>query len=249
MQRQRSARVFATRKWPIFGKRPYDDSNPGSSVTSSPYYWWFRFLQLSDSYDAAVTKKGARKLRDVAKDFGRVRGESFKEWWSQHSALFQEPSGSYDMVIVERAEQLVPLDDDSALNLVIPLDWSVMGIRRKFAKIIQGLVSEGRLKSATRGFAGGVSKAQYQIARRWNIPAMAHAYAIYQCKEQARSKGERLAWADAAIRAKIPAAKGLREGDLSAKASERRVVLTILATRHYKRAEKYIDASASRYFP
>jgi len=249
MPKQTRRRAFAIRKWPVFGKGVYDEADPPNTVTSSPYYWWFRFLQLSEAYEKALRGKGARGLHGMAKDLGEVRRVSFKVWWSRVSEQFQEPSSSYDMTVVKSAEDLAPIDDKNAVNLVLPLDWSAMGLKRRFSQIVDSLVRQGRVKPAKRGFPRGMSKANYQIGRRWNTAAMEHAYNLYQCKAEAEAEGERLVWADAAIRAKLPAARGLSERDLSAKASERRVTLTILAKRHYKRAEAYIAASATKRFP
>lgn len=65
----------------------------------------------------------------------------------------------------------------------------------------------------------------------------------------ATKHGERLAWADVAIRAQLPITRGLRERDKNFKLRDQRRLLTILAIRYNNRALKLIAASATRNFP
>ena len=54
---------------------------------------------------------------------------------------------------------------------------------------------------------------------------------------------------DIAIMAKLNAAEDLKVGQKTKFTSDHRRVLTILAKRHYKRAEGFINAAASTAFP
>ena len=65
LDKQSNRRAFATTKYPTFGRGVYNESNPPSSVTASPFYWWFKFLQLNDEYAKAVQGKRTKVKREV----------------------------------------------------------------------------------------------------------------------------------------------------------------------------------------
>ena len=69
--------------------------------------------------------------------------------------------------------------------------------------------------------------------------------------QQANRKTTRyqLTWADVAIRAGLAVVKGMKEGVKTKQTADERRVATILAMRHYKRAQAFIRASAEGSFP
>ena len=107
--------------------------------------------------------------------------------------------------------------------------------------------------------------AKYSIGRRWNCGAMESAYDVYKARqanlergpketEKHQHKGEvsskfKVAWADIAIAAKLKVADGMKEGTVKASDAEKRKILTILAKRHYAKAEAFIKAAATSTFP
>ena len=167
-------RAFAIKQWPRFGRGPYSDDSAPATVRSSPYFWWFRFLQLNDDYEAALNGKRNHIRRSVVKAFGPVRGVDFKTWWSGHSELFAEPHTKYRMKIATSASELVPFGDTDGLNLVVPLDWNAKALQLSFSRILNKLVKQGRVRTAPKGFA--VGDAPYKIGRKWNIAAMVQHY-------------------------------------------------------------------------
>lgn len=244
---QNNRRAFAIKQWPRFGRGPYSDDSAPATVRSSPYFWWFRFLQLNDDYEAALNGKRNHIRRSVVKAFGPVRGVDFKTWWSGHSELFAEPHTKYRMKIATSASELVPFGDTDGLNLVVPLDWNAKALQLSFSRILNKLVKQGRVRTAPKGFA--VGDAPYKIGRKWNIAAMDMAYRIYTTRKAAERNGERLAWADVAIRVRLPYAIGLKERDRALAARHKRMTITVLALRHNQRALSFIAASATNSFP
>ena len=71
---QNKGRHYAVNKWPRFGKGAYSDDKAPPSVRSSPYFWWFRFLQQNDDYEAALRGKRTNIDPTVVAAFGKVRG-------------------------------------------------------------------------------------------------------------------------------------------------------------------------------
>lgn len=242
-------RAFATRRYPLFGRGVYSDASPPASVINSPFYWWFRFLQLNDEYAKAVAGKTSRVPRRVAKDFGDVRNTDFKTWWYAHVDLFAEPPSDYKMAVATTADELAAFGDSTAVNLVVPLTWTNVGLKRRFAEIIDRLV----VKTPAGARAHKVSDAKYKLGRKWSTAGFQHAYDVYVARQatlaEAAETGKKVAWADVAIRARLPAAMRTQRGASALDTGEARRVLTILAVRHYKQAESFIAASVSNAFP
>lgn len=88
-------------------------------IECSPYFWWWRFLGLSDQYRATCDEEGRGPLRNLYQDFGDIRlspGQSvyanFKNWWGargeRHGRLFQERSVFSDAIALETVNDWDP---------------------------------------------------------------------------------------------------------------------------------------------
>ena len=122
-----------------------------------------------------------------------------------------------------------------------------IGIKRRFSEIIDKLVPKqvkGKLERKTQ--------ADYKIMGKWNTSGFKYAHAVYIERQKALQEenktSKRVAWADIAIRAKIPMTIGMKEGETRMN-NDLRKTATVLAKRYYEKAEKFIDASASHRFP
>lgn len=248
-QANKGRRAFATRRYPTFGRGVYSDANPPATVINSPFYWWYKFLQLNEEYGKALAGKRSRVSAQLLADFGDVLSTDFKSWWNARVDLFAEPVSEYKMIVATRAEELAAFGDDKAVNIVVPLTWTNVGIKRRFAQIIDQLVD----KTPKGVRAHTASQARYKLGRKWSTAGFQHAYDIYVARKLADAEalvtGKKVAWADVAIRAGLPAARGLTEGVVNIKTMEERRVLTILALRHYKQAQAFIAASVTNTFP
>ena len=119
--------------------------------------------------------------------------------------------------------------------------------RRSLAKFFKFLVLS-KVAPSRKGVNVATSEARYRLSGKWYIGAPQTAYRVYTARQESEARGEQLPWADIAIRAKTPmsyaqSTVGLRRD------SDLRRTLTILAMRHYRRAEQFIAASATRSFP
>lgn len=238
---------FSTRSYPTFGRsrKPFDDLNPPSTVTDSPYYWWFMFLRLNPDYRATVKNNGRGKCAALYKDFGDIYSVDFKSWWSKKASLFAEPKTKYVMKVAESLSDIAPFNSSDVLNLVVPLDMSNKSLRRAFTQLVLS-----RVEKVKPGINLEATSAKYQLSGKWHIEALSSAYTIYTLKNELK-KEEKIPFADIAIRAKLPLAvlRGVKEGQLTSTTSDIRRTLTILAKRHYNRAESYMKAAASKQFP
>lgn len=242
---KKSPLIFSTRSYPTFGRerKPFNEENPPQTVLDSPYYWWFMFLRLNADYKATCKAKGKGKCAELYKDFGDVHKVNFKEWWTERAHLFAEPKKGYRMMVATNSKEIAPFDDEEVLNLVVPLTWSQRSLKKAFTSLVLNKVEKGR-----KGVSLEKSEAKYPLGSKWHIEALKTAYKIYIEKNK-ETNGEKVAWADIAIRVRLPMAIGIKEKSLSKQTSDIRRTLTILAKRHYSRAEAFIKASTTKTFP
>lgn len=236
---------FSTRSHPTFGRqrKPFDEKNPPKTVTESPYYWWFMFLKLNEKYRQTCTDDGQGYYAALYEDFGNVHQTNFKDWWKEKITLFSEPKQGFKMMIAKSAADIAPFDSDEVLNLVVPLNRSQRSLKKTFANLVLSRIEKGK-----RGVSVEESKAKYRLSGKWHIEALATAYRVYTFKKQSETAGTKIAWADIAIAANLPMSHTLK-GTSKKGTSDVRRTLTILAKRHYDRAEQYIRSAASKSFP
>ncbi len=251
---------FSTSSYPTFGRGVYSDENPPSTVTNSPYYWWFKYLQLNEDYIATCDADGVGICAAIYADIGDIRAVDFKNWWNLHAHLFAEPRSNYAMQIANNTSELAPFNNDLVLNLVVPLTWTQRTLKKRFSELVLSKIEKGK-----RGVSVDTSEAKYSLSGKWHIEALKTAYKIYTLRKEfddgkefdsvisatvkRKTKRYELSWADLAIRARLPNAAHLKEGVKNKQNSDERKIITILTKRYYKRAEGFIKAAATKSFP
>ena len=259
----KSALHFNTNSYPRFGRGVYSDLKAPSTVKSSPFFWWFKFLQINSDYLETEKNNGVGKCSDLYKDFGAVSNTDFKTWWREHSHLFAEAKTNYSLRVAKTNAELAPFDSNEAVNIVVPLNWSQKSLKRHFALLLPKIgVSSGDI-----GPKVGKTKstAKYALGSRWNCGAMEDAYAVYLVRQANMERGAKtttkaqhkgvvsakfkMAWADVGIEAKLDTAIGMEVGKVKQDTVDKRRTLTILAKRHYEKALGYISAAATSKFP
>ena len=234
---------FSTQSYPTFGRGIYSEESPPKTVIESPYYWWFKFLRLNEDYKKTVAAKGIGRCADIYKDFGDIYTVDFKSWWNTHAALFAERRVGYSMAIANSEEELAPFGGKDVVNLVVPLNWTQRSLKKKFTQLILSKLEKGK-----RGVSVEASNATYTISGKWHIEAMKNAYSVYTIRNQLVN-GKRLPLADVAIKAELQIAKDMQLGKKTKLTADMRRVATIIANRHYKRAETFINSAANTSFP
>ena len=254
---------FNTNSNPKFGRGVYSDKSAPSTVKSSPFFWWFRFLQLNSDYLETEKNNGVGKCSDLYKDFGAVSNTDFKTWWTANSHLFAEAKTNYSLRVAKTNTELAPFDSTEAVNVVVPLNWSQKSLKKHFALLLPKIgVASGAIGPK---IGTSTSTAKYGLGRRWNCGAMESAYEVYKVRQANMQKGAKtttkaqhkgtesakfkMAWADVVIEAKLEVAEGMEVGKVKQDTAEKRRVLTILAKRHYAKALGHISAAATATFP
>jgi hypothetical protein len=259
-QSPKKALHFETMSYPRFGRGLYSDEKAPRTVRNSPFFWWFKFLQLNSDYVTTEKAKGVGVCSDLYKDFGDVSNKDFKTWWQEHSHLFAEQESAYKMKVAHSDMEIAPYNSNEVVNVVVPLSWSQKSLKKHFAMLLNKLGVE----QSKRGPKIGSETAKYSLGRRWNCGAMESAYKVYIARQanmekgaketkKAQHKGEvsskfKVAWADIADMAKIIVSNKDNEGSYRTKGEVRRLQ-TILAVRHYENAESFIESSATASFP
>jgi len=150
------------------------------------------------------------------------------------------------MMVANAEDQLAPFNSEEVINLVVPLTWSRRVLKKRFSQLVLS-----KLESGKRGVSVVESEADYKLSGKWNIEAFKCAYSIYVEKQKSLLEDKKVPLADIAIRAKLPYSirEKAKEGLRNSMTVDIRYTLTILATRHLKRAEKFIENSATTTFP
>ena len=237
--------AFSTKSYPTFGrqKKEFEDANPPNSVLESPYYWWYMFAKLSEDYKKTCKANGRGKHAKLYKDFGDIHNTNFKVWWQQHVELFAEPKPKYIMLIANSVADLAPFNSEEVINLVVPLNRSQRSLKKAFSYLVLRKVESGQ-----RGVSVEASNAKYKLSGKWHIEALKAAYKIYTIKQQSLLSAKKKTWADIAIESKLPMSFSLTKESEKINSDVRRT-LTILAKRHYDRAEQFIASAVSNSFP
>jgi hypothetical protein len=161
------------------------------------------------------------------------------------------------MRIATSIQEIAPFNDPQVINLVVPLNWTNVGIKRSFARIIDQKVPKEVRPKRKEGVPPTKkaiqTQAEYRIGRKWSIVGFEYAYRVYLVKKKSdlvvAEGGKKLPWADIAKEAQLPSYIQYKAGKTVYNETEIRRLLTILAKRHYERAEAYIKSAVSKQFP
>jgi hypothetical protein len=163
-------------KHPTFGtkSRPKGEAAWKSSV----YYWWWEYLRRNADYLASCRDAGRGKCAALYTDFGDVRADDFKSWWTEGGRgvqLFAEPRAEDSIRVLEAGE--AALDQSEALTLSLPLYLPKKALEARIKKLLaihhQGKRGQQLAKR---------SRARFQIQGQPNVPALKLGLAIYDAK-------------------------------------------------------------------
>lgn len=175
MKNAPSQRHFAYRH-PTFGtaKAPKSVSHWQGSV----YYWWWAFLRKNVDYLACCESGGKGPMAALYQDFGDVRDDDFKAWWSQGSRairLFAEPAA--EAVVRELQGGEAAPDQSDVLTLAFPLNLPKRYLQKRFNQLLK------KHHTGKQGvqFAKS-SRARYKFEGQPNVPAMKLSMKVYEMK-------------------------------------------------------------------
>jgi hypothetical protein len=168
-------RHFAYRH-PTFGttKTPKSVSHWQGSV----YYWWWAYLRKNVDYIACCDAGGKGAMASLYQDFGDVRDDDFKDWWSNGSRaikLFAEPAA--EAVVRELEEGEIVSGQGNLLTLVFPLNLPKRYLQKRFNQLLK------KYHTGKQGVQyAKSSRARYQFEGQPNVPALKLAMKVYEMK-------------------------------------------------------------------
>jgi len=164
-------------KHPTFGTaaRP----KPASAWQKTIYYLWWAYLKRNQTYLDACAKGGAGALAAIYADFGDVRGDDFKVWWTEGGRgvrLFAEPRAEDSVRVLQEGERALAASE--ALTLSLPLSLPKRLLERRIKELL------AKHHTGKRGHQlAKKSQAKYRVQGQPNINALALGLEVYDFKQ------------------------------------------------------------------
>lgn len=163
---------------PLFGRksapRPIEDQQ------QSPYYWWWAYLRRSEAYLKCCEQGGKGKLAKLYADFGDVREDNFKKWWTandQGAKLFGEQRQQVKFGPMSEPSKWHPDWTPSvALVIAIPLSMNKRSIQSGIAKLLDEHIKSRRGRKALKE---AESSARYPLSRNYSARNLGKALEVY----------------------------------------------------------------------
>ncbi len=224
-------RHFAYRH-PTFGtdKKPKSLSYWQGSV----YYWWWAYLKKNTEYISCCESNGQGPMAALYEDFGDVRDDDFKAWWSSGSRailLFAEPAAD-DVVRELSAGEPAP-DQKDVLTLVFPLNLPKRYLQKRFNQLLK------KFHTGKQGVQYAKStKAKYRFEGQPNVPALKQAMEVYKRRIEYPQKK---LWEIGNEMPGVIRSQKLKSADDQYTKEQKRKVLAATVSRYLRRAKESID--------
>lgn len=235
---------------PLFGRA--SKPLPLRYQERSVYYWWWQYLRRNHDYLACCERGGQGNLSSLYADFGDVREEDFRKWWTtrDHGAdLFAEQPREI------RQKQLMSKDewDDTwsaseAAVFVFPLGVGRRKIQSLFAKQLAKihLGKRGRVSMRTVD-----STARYPLSRNFNVNSLKTGLQVYDswaANELLPKPDRKSFWELGEVLKLIPSAL-TKTGDTKFELTNKKNVMTVAFSRHLKASRLIIANTSLGRFP
>ncbi len=224
-------------KHPIFGTK----NNPKSGDNSVYYYWW-AFLKRNKEYLACCEAGGTGPLADLYADFGDVRGDEFKAWWTESGRgvrLFAEPPSAN--VEVLQGGAAAP-DASEFLTLTLPKNLPKRYLLRRIREL---LASKENHPGARGKQHARMSKAKYQVKGQPNLAGLALTLRVYDFRV---ANPHLKLWEIGDQLPRFMVGNKLAATDTHAEVVAKRNVLSAAVARYIKKAQTMISCTSSGQF-
>lgn len=224
-------------KHPLFGTK----NNPKSGNNSVYYYWW-AFLRRNKDYLACCESGGTGPLADLYADFGDVRGDDFKAWWTEGGRgvrLFAEPPTANVEVLESGAS--TP-DAVEYLTLALPKNLPKRYLMRRVREL---LVKEENHPGARGKQHARMSKAKYQVKGQPNLAGLALLLRVYDFRV---ANPHLKLWEIGDQLPRFMVGNKITSKDTPAEVVNKRNVLSASVARYVKKAEVMIGKTSSGAF-
>ena len=158
---------------PTFGRR--ENVKDESAWKKTIYYLWWSYLKRNEDYLKTCESSGKGSLSKLYEDFGDVRTDDFKAWWTEDgrgARLFSEPPAQETIRVVSK-DEIGSLDEDLLL-MSVPLNLPKKFLLQRFRTLLAEKHKGERGKQYAKR-----SKAKYQFKGQPNIEALLLALHVY----------------------------------------------------------------------
>lgn len=146
----------------------------------SPYYWWWATLRRSAAYLKCCEQVGKGKLAKLYADFGDVREDNFKKWWTtgdRGAKLFGEQRQEVKFgPMADPSEWHPDWTADVALVVAIPLNMNKRNIKSGISALLDQRIKSRRGRKALKD---ADSSARYPLARNYSARNLGKALEVY----------------------------------------------------------------------
>lgn len=202
-------------------------------------------MKRNKDYLECCENGGTGLLTEHYKDFGDVRDDDFKAWWSfnnRGAQLFAEPRVENSVRILSEADQ-VPSTEES-VTISFPLNMPKQFLLKRCQQILARTREGGRGKQYSRN-----SNAPYRTTGQPNIASLRRILTVYDAIEAAKErKPKRPYWRIATDLGLIKDDDKVLPSDSPLVAENKRNVMKAIVSRLKRRAEILIKQSVTREF-
>ena len=224
-------------KHPLFGTK----NNPKSGNNSVYYYWW-AFLKRNKDYLACCEDGGIGELAGLYADFGDVRGDDFKAWWTEGGRgvrLFAEPPTANVEVL---GSGVATPDATEFLTLALPKNLP----KRYLLRRVRELLAKEENHPGARGKQHArMSKAKYQVKGQPNIAALALTLKVYDFR---MANPHLKLWEIGDQLPRFMVSNKIAATDTHAEVVNKRNVLSASVARYVKKSDLLISGTAAGKF-
>jgi hypothetical protein len=216
----------------------------------SPYYWWWAYLQRNKHYITYCTNKYKSSLAKLYDDFGDVRSDDFKTWWKENDKgvkLFAEQPSYNSIVEIQTAAELKSeWNKDQLMVIAVPLTRDKKDLRRIFGWLLR------KRHTAKRGRKAAFFKqstALYKIQQNYTIENLRISLKVYDLYHYYKDNNiKKTLWMiGEELRLNLNAMSELKDDHYDR--TEKRKLMSVIASRYIKQATMRIENVAKGIFP
>lgn len=226
-------------KHPTFGTK--NRPKPESAWKKSVYYWWWAYLRRNEDYLACCANGGSGKMAALYADFGDVRGEDFKAWWTTDSRgvrLFAEPRAEDSFRVLQAAE--VVSGHAGTLAVSFPLNLPKKFLERRFRELLAIHIDRKRGSQLAKE-----SNAKYRFNGQPNLEALKLTMKIYDYR---MANPDMTLWEVGNSSPLINDDLKLENDDTVSTAQDKKSVLASTVSRYLRKYREYVEATGRGKF-
>ena len=208
---------------------------------------------MNDEYLACCESGGKGKLTQFYADFGDVRGDDFKAWWTfkvngedRGAYLFAEPSVESSVKVLSTGEKASNADE--VLTVSLPLHFPKRFLERRFKAILAGHHKGRRGVQLARDLTRGGAK--YRFRGQPNTPALEQGLMVYKALKAAEGlRPKKPHWVIAEELKIVELKNRVSKSDTVQVAYDKKNKMNATVGRYKRRVREAIAKAATQFFP